>query len=125
MTRLGKRLIEVSVAAIQKEPSHAAELVTQAVMGVRVRVLDEADGGRWLRVVLPDGYRGWLRAWLAAPDVATWPGPRVAEVDVPWTWVLPAPGRHDEPVSDVVIGTRLAVLGRADGGWQPVALPDG
>jgi len=125
MTRRGRRLIEVSVAAIQKEPSHAAELVTQAVMGVRVRVLEEADGGRWLRVVLPDGYRGWLRSWLTAPDEPSWPGPRVAEVDVPWTWVLPEPGRSDEPVSDVVIGTRLLAEGRAESGWQRVVLPDG
>jgi cell wall-associated NlpC family hydrolase len=121
----GYRLIEVSVAGIQKEPSHAAELVTQAVMGERVRVLAVADEGRWLRVRLPDGYEGWLRSWLAAPDRAGWPGSRVAEIDAPWTWVYPNAGHRDEPVSDVVIGTRLAATGRAVRGWQPVELPDG
>ncbi len=125
MSRKRRVLIGVSMALIHKEPSHAAERVTEARMGERPTVLLEADAGRWLRVRLEDGYEGWLRSWLATPDDDGWPGTRVAEIDVPVAHVLSKPGATGEPVSDLVIGTRLKVTGRVSNGWVAVILPDG
>jgi len=125
MKRRRRVLIGVSVAAIQKEPAHAAERVTEARMGERPWVLDEADDGRWLKVRLEDGYEGWLRSWLAEKDDVSWPGSRVAEVDVPFAWIRAKAGQGADPVSDVVIGTRLKSVGRVTDGWAPVGLPDG
>ena len=125
MIRPCRVLIAVSLASIHKTPAHESERVTEARMGERPRVLSEADAGRWLQVRLEDGYEGWLRSWLAAPDDRAWPGPRVAEIDAPFTWIRSKPGDDEEPVSDVVIGTRLGSRGRTVHGWAAVDLPDG
>lgn len=117
--------VAVSVADIRKEPAHEAEMTTQALLGWPLAVLETADEGRWHRVRLPDDYTGWIRAWLVTPDPTGWPGPRVAEVDVPLTWLRREPDAEAEPVSDLLLGARLAVLpGRAPG-WLLLGLPDG
>jgi cell wall-associated NlpC family hydrolase len=125
VTRGGSVLVTVGVAEIHREPSHESEITTQALLGERLRVLAVRDGGRWLRVLLPDGYRGWLRSWLAAPDVRGWPGSRVVEVDELLTWLRSAPRASAEPLADLVVGARLAAGGRAPAGWVGAALPDG
>lgn len=125
MTRRRRALVNVSVALIHREPAHTSERVTEARMGERPIILAEADSGRWLKVRLEDGYEGWFRSWLAEPDDPSWPGTRVAEVDVPFTWILSKSDATAEPISDVIIGTRLMVSGRVSGGWTPVVLPDG
>jgi hypothetical protein len=100
-------------------------MTTQALLGWPLAVLETADEGRWHRVRLPDGYTGWIRAWLVTPDPTGWPGPRVAEVDVPLTWLRREPEATAEPVSDLLLGARLAILpGRAPG-WLLLGLPDG
>lgn len=123
--RPGTLLVTVSVADIHREPAHQAERVTQAILGERLRVLDAADAGRWYRVRLRDGYRGWIRSWLAVPGRCDWPGPRVAEVDEPFAWIRSEPSAGAEAVSDIVIGTRLKALSAGGPGWLRVALPDG
>lgn len=121
----GAVLVTVGVAEIHREPAHASEITTQALLGERLRVLAVRDEGRWLDVRLPDGYRGWLRSWLAAPDIRSWPGTRVVEVDEPLTWLRSAPDAAAEPICDLVIGARLATGPRAPGGWVGARLPDG
>lgn len=125
MTRGASVLVTVGVAEIHRDPAHASEITTQALLGERLRVLATRDGGRWLHVRLPDGYRGWLRSWLAAPDRAGWPGARVVEIDEPLTWLRAAPRAGAEPLADLVVGARLAAGVRAPAGWVGAALPDG
>lgn len=117
--------VAVSVADIRKEPAHEAEMTTQALLGWPLALLETADEGRWHRVRLPDGYTGWVRSWLVTPDAPGWPGPRVAEVDAPVTWLRREPEVAAEPVTDLPLGARLALLpGRAPG-WVLLGLPDG
>ncbi len=54
-----KALPTVSVACMRSEPRHGAELVSQAVMGTPLRLLEEGRGG-WWRVATPEGYEGWI-----------------------------------------------------------------
>lgn len=117
--------VAVSVADVHREAGHESELVTQAILGDRLRVLAAADGGRWFRVRLADGYTGWIRSWLAAPDRRGWPGPRIVEIDEPLAWIRSRATSGSDPVSDVVIGTRLAGRPSGRSGWVRVTLPDG
>ena len=58
--------IAVGVADVRREPDAGAELVTQALMGARVALLETAPHG-WARVRLAD-YEGWVESErLAAP----------------------------------------------------------
>jgi hypothetical protein len=49
-------LVTVSVSNIKKHPSHASELVSQAIMGTPVKILKKKDD--WLLVQTPDYYIG-------------------------------------------------------------------
>lgn len=53
-------LVNVSVACMREEPRHGAELVSQALMGTPVRLLEPAQGGEWWRVQSPDGYEAYM-----------------------------------------------------------------
>jgi cell wall-associated NlpC family hydrolase len=117
--------VAVSVADIHRDPAHESELVTQALMGDLLQVLESADEDRWYRVGLPDGYRGWVRSWLVTPASRTWPGESIVEVDAPVAWIRSAPDDDSDPVSDVTIGSRLARRTGGRAGWVGVTLPDG
>lgn len=51
-------LIALSVANIRTGPDHPAEMATQALMGMPVRVLEKDHS--WYRVQTPDQYIGWV-----------------------------------------------------------------
>jgi cell wall-associated NlpC family hydrolase len=117
--------VAVSVADIHRDPAHESELVSQAIMGDLLKVHEVADEERWFRVELPDGYVGWVRAWLVTPHTRAWPGESIVEVDAPTTWIRSAPDLDSDPVSDVTIGARLARRAGGPAGWVSVTLPDG
>ena len=51
-------LSTLSVASMRSQPDHASELVSQALMGTPLKVLEFKDG--WYRVQTPDYYIGWM-----------------------------------------------------------------
>lgn len=53
-------VITVSVANIRMEPSNAAEMATQAILGTPVRIYKKTEKGNYYRVQTPDGYLGWI-----------------------------------------------------------------
>ncbi|MCM1293728.1 MAG: C40 family peptidase [Bacteroides sp.] len=53
-------LVNVSVANLRAEPSHASEMETQVVYGTPVEILDSVD--EWLYVNVPDGYKAYVTA---------------------------------------------------------------
>lgn len=76
----GRALVRLSVVSMRAKASHAAEQVSQALMGTPVEVLER--GREWSHVQTPDGYRGWIinhslvfpspaemKAWSGAPKV--------------------------------------------------------
>ena len=48
----------LSVAHVRQNPSHAAEMGSQCLMGMPMRVVGRDDD--WLHVQTPDGYLGWV-----------------------------------------------------------------
>jgi len=51
-------LVNVSVCNIRSEPSHRAELITQALMGTPVTIM-KSDRG-WYYIQTPEFYEGWV-----------------------------------------------------------------
>lgn len=51
-------LVNVSVACMRAEPRHGSEMVSQAIMGTPVRLLERS--GQWWHMESPDGYRGYM-----------------------------------------------------------------
>jgi len=115
-------LITVSVCNMRARPSHAEELVTQALMGTPVRIINIKDG--WHLVQTPDSYIGWVRSTVAEltdDELAVWKGSdRV--IYLGHTGVI-TDGRG-ETVSDIVFGGVLVKSGSRGDNWT-VVLPDG
>lgn len=51
-------VVKISVANLRSNPTHSAELVTQATMGMPVKVYKK-DGG-WYYIQTPEGYLAWV-----------------------------------------------------------------
>ena len=64
----------ISVACLRTRPGHGAEMASQALMGMPLRVLD--NDGSWVRVQTPDGYISWVTdsslAMKTADEMAAW-----------------------------------------------------
>jgi cell wall-associated NlpC family hydrolase len=87
-------------AAVRREPTGDAEQVTQALFADPIEVHERQDG--WARVVLADGYPGFMEASALGEPL---PKDRAHVVVVPQaadrylgTW-LPAPGLRTEPLA--------------------------
>jgi SH3-like domain-containing protein len=124
-----------SLAHLRREPRHAAELVTQLVLGEEAIVLRAHE--EWLQVQTVGGYVGWThRASVVrrvpAEGVARFRERLAAHGAPPDTWVVttrspvarrkPAP---DAPVAcDLVRGAWVVTAGERDD-WLEIELPDG
>jgi hypothetical protein len=119
-------LVRVSVANVRGKPAHAAELVTQTLMGWPVRLLKQQSG--WYLVhVEPEGYLGWIEELqltrVTAEDEQGWESrPRVIVLD-PYAVLRAGPAADADPVADLVSGSLLR-LGASAGAWTEVRLPD-
>lgn len=104
--------------------------VTQLLFGDVVHVEEVADG--WARVVAieqaappldPRGYPGWLPAAHIVPDDRDeQPAKGQYVVDAMFSTLYERPEAASRAV-EVVLGTRLTVLGQAQGRYVPVAAP--
>lgn len=119
-------IVKVSVGNVRSNPAHSAELATQVMMGMVVKVLKKQ--GDWYYVQGPDQYLGWLEGaamHLAKQDgVDAWVnGPRV--IMTAYFGVVRAKADTTSlPVSDAVPGVLFKNDG-AKGKWQAVETPDG
>ena len=59
--RLGEKtrgIVTVCCAHLRSEPRHSAEMVSQAILGTPLLILEEQKG--WYRVQTPDNYISWI-----------------------------------------------------------------
>ncbi len=119
-------LPHISVAHVRTEPRHSAEMSTQALMGMPLKVIEDVDG--WYEVEMPDGYRGYIisnsltkyddsemRLWRSTP--------RLFVTSYEEVKVLADSVSTADVVSDVVAGDILAGILAAE--WSEVVIPDG
>ncbi|QPC43858.1 C40 family peptidase [Kaustia mangrovi] len=91
---------------LRRRPEPDAALLTEALMGERVRVFDERDGWAWVQIE-EDGYVGYARAGSLAPEAQ----PATHRVSVPRTFLYPQPDVKSQPVTGVGLNARLAIAG--------------
>ena len=120
-------LVTISVACLRGEPRSGAELVSQAIMGTPVKVL-ECDGGM-ARVQTPDGYIAYVTdsslQFLSADGFAAWKKARRVVVTANLSMAYEKPVENiDAAVSDLLLGNILEYKGET-AGFVQVSLPDG
>ena len=116
------------VAEMRRQPDHAAEQVSQVVLGTPLQILSRRDRDRWIRVESPDGYRGWVRAWAVHPvtreELTAFQNGPAVEVDAMLARLREKPTSRSHPLREAPLGSRLPRVGRS-GNWFRVRLPDG
>ncbi len=116
--------IDVSTAHLRKRPKHAAEMLSQGVLGSVVRLLKKKDG--WYFVQMEDHYLGWMSKtsfWRTdSSGVVRWKAGDHIIVKAPWGWIKKKPFRESTNLSDVVAGCILPLEGRT-GRWYRISLP--
>ena len=121
-------IVDISVCNLRDTPNYSAEMVSQALLGMPVRILSNAPDNGWPQVETPDGYTGWVHKdaisrksveemhdWLTSPQVV---------VTVMTGVVYEEPRFAGPVISDIVSGDRFKFLGR-EYGYYHVAFPDG
>ena len=119
-------IVCLSVASGRESPDHKAEMGTQMLMGQVVRVWKRLR--HWLYVQSPDGYLSWVESGAVAlstrAEADAWERTEQVIVTGFDERVLEGPSLDALPVSDVVMGDRLRLIGAPEGGWLKVELPD-
>ncbi len=121
-----RALVRVSVANLRTEPSHAAELCTQSLLGTPLKVL-QRNGG-WYRVQTPDRYIGWIDdGGLVTMDEGRYRQYQSDEKIIYtslWGNSYDQPGMAAMPVSDLVAGCVLQQIEEQSDSYK-VKYPDG
>jgi cell wall-associated NlpC family hydrolase len=118
-------VVVAPVANMYSKPSLDADVVSQAIYGENVHLVEGTEG--WARIRTPDDYAGWV------PLAALRPGPpyagagRVAEVRSLFAHIYREPDvtKH-APLATVPFEARLEVVyePKEDSKWAQVRLPD-
>ncbi|MFT3739378.1 MAG: NlpC/P60 family protein [Breznakibacter sp.] len=119
-------LASLSVSNLRALPDHAAELVSQELMGTPLKVLDVEDN--WYHVQTPENYIGWMDAGglqlIDANELYRWKKAERYVFYELYGQVLDSPRRGADVVCDLVLGD-LVETETSIGGFLKVKLPDG
>ncbi len=114
------------VANMYSKPTTEADVVSQAILGANVGLLEETNG--WARIRTADDYTGWMpREWLKPGEPYAVQG-RVARVKSLFAHLYrEADVTKHEPLLTVPFETRLEIAGETPNQerWLEARLPDG
>ena len=118
-----------SAANIRSEPSHPAQLATQAVMGTPLTVYKNSGSNYWFFVQTPDKYLGWVDrggiTLMDSSDYNRWKEtPKVVYEKVNG-YIYENPDKNSRVVADVVAGSILGSQFEPSGGFVEVHIADG
>lgn len=122
----GNAVVVEPVANMYSRSSEDADVVSQAICGVNVSILERRPG--WARIRTPDDYTGWVpeRSIRTGPPYAA--SARVAQVNALFAHLYPEPDvTRRRPLLTVPFETRLEVAAEPPDKprWLQVRLPDG
>lgn len=113
-------VIKISVANLRSKPSHSSELVTQATLGMPVKVYKK-DGG-WYYIQTPDGYLAWVDYGgitpLSEEELSGWRSSEKVIFLEPFGFSYEEPNSDSQVVSDLVAGNILEMLGEENGFYR-------
>lgn len=119
-------VVNLSVCNLRTKPDFSAEMTSQALMGMPVRVLER--GGTWFRVQTPDNYIAWVHPAgirrMTKAECDSWNSSRQIVVTAHFGYVYSEPKETSQVVSDIVAGDRLKLIGQR-GRYYNVEYPDG
>ena len=118
-------LATLSVINLRKHPDHRSELVSQALLGTPVSILNNENS--WLLIQTPDKYIAWTESssvqLMSTSDMNVWKkSERVIYIENSG-WIYDSVNEKGV-VSDVVAGCILK-KGKESNGYSQVFLPDG
>ena len=118
-------IVKLAIASLRTDGRHAAEMATQAIMGMPVKVLEKK--GDWYRVQTPDNYISYCPGnslqLTTEQEMKAWRSAQRYIVTSYQSQMVAKPG-SDETVSDLVLGNILEYKGKS-GKWIKLATPDG
>lgn len=118
-------LTSLSVSNMRAQPDHAAEMVSQTLMGTPLKVL-EYDGG-WYRVQSPDMYIGWMESFglklFTEAEMLSWKKSNRFVYNQISGNAFDSP-KQKEKVTDLVMGDLFEVEAEAKG-FLKIRMPDG
>ncbi|PTX45001.1 SH3 domain-containing protein [Christiangramia gaetbulicola] len=119
-------VVKISVANLRDEPKHSAQLITQATLGMPLKVYKQ-DGG-WFYVQTPDGYLGWVDygglSGKTPQEFSEWKSAEKLIYLEPFGNSYEKADSDAQSVSDLVAGDILELLSEANGFYK-VKYPDG
>ena len=125
----GKTLavIKNSVANLRDEPHHSAQLVTQATLGMPVKVF-KVDNGNWYYVQTPDGYLAWVDGGgienMSSEEFKNWKSTEKLIYLKPYGAGYSEAKSDAQVVSDLVAGDVVELVSEQKGFFE-VKYPDG
>jgi len=119
-------LATLSVSNLRSKPDDASELVSQALMGTPMKVLDISNN--WFRVQTPEHYIGWMDAGelqrVTQKELDNWKGSNRYLYNCMTGYGYDSPGKKGEVVTDLVLDDLFEVEAEVKG-FLKIKLPDG
>ncbi|WP_321517503.1 C40 family peptidase [uncultured Bacteroides sp.] len=118
-------VVNLSVVNIRKKVSFASEMMTQALLGTPVKILQENE---WYRVQTPDSYISWVNSSSIYPmtkvEFNAWNAADKIVVTSHYGFTYENADVNSQNVSDIVSGDMLKWEG-TEGEFYKVSYPDG
>ena len=126
--QLGDRtegIVYNSVGSIRYAARYNSEMVTQTLLGTKVKILEEQNG--WRRIQTPDKYIGWVNGSvkpLTKHEIANYNNQQKVIITSIYATSYELSDANSNPVSDLVIGNILVLLSENEKHYK-VLYPDG
>ena len=119
-------VVKISVANLRDEPKHSAQLVTQATLGMPLKVYKKQDG--WYYVQTPEGYLAWVDYGgienMTKEEFLAWKSEDKLIFTEPTGNSYSQANTNSQTVSDLVAGNVLELTGEQNNFYR-VKYPNG
>ncbi len=120
-------IISLCCVHLRAESRHGSEMVTQALMGTPVRILDQEN--EWYKIETPEGYHAWVHPLSIAvksdEDMSCWRKSERYIYSCMQGYLYDKPQRNALPISDMTLGCIVESCSKKKRGYIEVILPDG